>query len=83
MTGVPMYSTVPILVLDEATSFIDSQTESLIGHAVQKIMAGRTALVIAHPLSTIHAVNKIFVMHNGEICESGDHQVPAFSARKC
>ncbi len=64
----------PVLILDEATSSIDSQTESLIGDAVQRIMTGRTALVIAHRLSTIQSVDKIFVMHNGEIRESGDHK---------
>jgi ATP-binding cassette subfamily B protein len=64
----------PILILDEATSSIDSQTESLVCDAVQRIMTGRTALVIAHRLSTIQSVNKIFVMHNGEIRESGDHK---------
>lgn len=64
----------PILILDEATSSIDSRTESQIRNAIQEIMAGRTALVIAHRLSTIQSVNKIFVMHNGEIRESGDHK---------
>lgn len=64
----------PILILDEATSSIDSRTESQIRDAIQKTMAGRTALVIAHRLSTIQSVNKIFVMHNGEIRESGDHK---------
>lgn len=64
----------PILILDEATSSIDSLTESQIRNAIQKTMAGRTALVIAHRLSTIQSVNKIFVMHNGEIRESGDHK---------
>lgn len=64
----------PILVLDEATSSIDSRTESQIRDAVQRIMAGRTAIVIAHRLSTIQAVEKILVMHKGEIRESGNHK---------
>jgi ATP-binding cassette, subfamily B, multidrug efflux pump len=64
----------PILILDEATSSIDAQTESHISKAIPQIMAGRTALVIAHRLSTIQAVDRIVVMHQGEICESGDHQ---------
>jgi ATP-binding cassette subfamily B protein len=64
----------PILVLDEATSSIDAQTESHISKAIPRIMAGRTALVIAHRLSTIQAVDRIMVMHQGEICESGDHR---------
>jgi ATP-binding cassette subfamily B protein len=63
-----------ILILDEATSSIDPQMESLISDAVQRIMTGRTALVIAHRLSTIQSVDKIFVMHNGEIRECGDHK---------
>jgi ATP-binding cassette subfamily B protein len=60
--------------LDEATSSIDAQTEIRICKAIPKIMAGRTAIVIAHRLSTIQAVDRILVMHQGEICESGDHR---------
>lgn len=63
-----------ILILDEATSSIDTETESLIRDAVKRLMAGRTSLVIAHRLSTIQAVDKIIVMHKGEIREMGDHQ---------
>jgi ABC-type multidrug transport system fused ATPase/permease subunit len=61
-------------VLDEATSSIDANTESHICKAIPRIMAGRTALVIAHRLSTIQAVDRIIVMHQGEICESGDQR---------
>lgn len=64
----------PILILDEATSSVDTHTESQIRDATQKIMAGRTALVIAHRLSTIQSVDRILVMHKGEIRESGDHK---------
>ena len=64
----------PILILDEATSSIDAQTENQISKVIPRIMAGRTALVIAHRLSTIQAVDRIIVMHHGEICESGDHR---------
>lgn len=64
----------PILILDEATSSIDANTESHICKAIPRIMAGRTALVIAHRLSTIQAVDRILVMHQGEICESGDQR---------
>lgn len=64
----------PVLILDEATSSIDSRTESQIRDAVQKIMVGRTSLVIAHRLSTIQAVDRILVMHKGEIRESGSHK---------
>jgi ATP-binding cassette subfamily B protein len=64
----------PILILDEATSSVDTHTESQIRKATQKIMAGRTALVIAHRLSTVQSVDRILVMHKGEIRESGDHK---------
>lgn len=64
----------PILVMDEATSSIDSRTESQIRDAVRKIMTGRTAIVIAHRLSTIQEVDKILVMHKGKIRESGNHK---------
>jgi ATP-binding cassette, subfamily B, multidrug efflux pump len=64
----------PILVLDEATSSLDPQTEIHVREAAARAMAGRTALVIAHRLSTIQAVNKILVMHDGTIRESGDHK---------
>jgi ATP-binding cassette, subfamily B, multidrug efflux pump len=63
----------PILILDEATSSVDAHTETRIRDATQKIMAGRTAIVIAHRLSTIQSVDRILVMHKGEIRESGDH----------
>ena len=64
----------PILILDEATSSIDPQTEIHVREAAGKTMAAKTALVIAHRLSTIQAMNKILVMHDGEIRESGDHK---------
>jgi ABC-type multidrug transport system fused ATPase/permease subunit len=63
-----------ILILDEATSSIDTETEVLIHDAVKRLMAGRTSLVIAHRLSTVHDVDKIIVLHRGEIRESGTHQ---------
>jgi ATP-binding cassette, subfamily B, multidrug efflux pump len=63
-----------ILILDEATSSIDTETEILIRDAVERLMKGRTALVIAHRLSTIQSVDKIIVMHKGEIREVGTHQ---------
>lgn len=62
-----------ILVLDEATSSIDTETELLVRNAVKRLMHGRTSLVIAHRLSTIQSINKILVMHKGEIRERGDH----------
>ena len=63
-----------ILVLDEATSNIDTDTELLIQDALGKLMQNRTSLIIAHRLSTIQRVNKIFVIHHGRIQESGDHR---------
>jgi ATP-binding cassette, subfamily B, multidrug efflux pump len=63
-----------VLILDEATSSIDTETELLIRDAVERLMEGRTSLVIAHRLSTIQSVDKIIVMHKGEIRESGTHQ---------
>lgn len=63
-----------VLILDEATSSIDTEAELLIRDAIDRLMAGRTALVIAHRLSTIKAVDKIVVMHKGEIRETGNHQ---------
>jgi len=63
-----------VLILDEATSSIDTETEILIHDAVKRLMAGRTSLVIAHRLSTVQAVDKIIVLHKGEVRESGTHQ---------
>jgi len=62
-----------ILVLDEATSSVDSETELLIQDALRRLMAGRTSLVIAHRLSTIEDADRILVLHGGELRESGSH----------
>ena len=63
-----------ILVLDEATSNIDSETESLVVKATQKLLKGRTSIIIAHRLATIQHADKIIVMHKGQIRETGTHQ---------
>lgn len=63
-----------ILVLDEATANIDTETESLITEALERLMDGRTTIMVAHRLSTIQHADNIIVMHHGRIRESGKHQ---------
>jgi ATP-binding cassette subfamily B protein len=64
----------PVLILDEATSSVDTETELLIRDALKVLMAGRTTLAIAHRLSTIQDMDHILVMHRGQLRESGTHQ---------
>jgi ATP-binding cassette subfamily B protein len=69
-----MLANPPMLILDEATSSVDTRTEVLIQAAMDKLMHGRTSFVIAHRLSTIRGADLILVMHNGNIVESGTHE---------
>ncbi len=66
-------SKAPILILDEATSSVDTRTEKHIEHGMDRLMKDRTTFVIAHRLSTVRNANAIMVLENGEIIERGDH----------
>jgi ATP-binding cassette subfamily B protein len=68
-----LYKDAPLLILDEATASIDSDTEARLQAALEAVISGRTALVIAHRLSTIRAVDRIVVFHRGRIVEAGTH----------
>ena len=63
----------PVMILDEATSSIDTRTELHIEHGMDRLMIGRTVFVIAHRLSTVRNSNAIMVLEHGEIIERGDH----------
>ena len=64
----------PILILDEATSSLDSESENEVQNALETLMAGRTTFVIAHRLSTIRGADRILVLADGEIVEEGHHE---------
>jgi ATP-binding cassette subfamily B protein len=64
----------PILILDEATSSLDSESEALIQQAMDRLMAGRTAIVIAHRFSTVRTMDRILVFERGRVVEEGDHE---------
>jgi ATP-binding cassette subfamily B protein len=65
----------PVLILDEATSSLDSESESLIQQAMERLMKGRTSIVIAHRLSTVRSLDRILVFDHGKIVERGTHAV--------
>ena len=67
-------SKAPVLILDEATSSVDTRTEKHIEHGMDRLMADRTTLVIAHRLSTVRNANAIMVLEQGQIIERGDHE---------
>jgi ATP-binding cassette subfamily B protein len=62
-----------VLILDEATSSLDSVSEALIQEAMERLMKGRTSIVIAHRLSTVRSLDRILVFDHGEIVEQGSH----------
>jgi subfamily B ATP-binding cassette protein MsbA len=69
-----LYKDAPILILDEATSQLDSESEALVARALSNLMARRTTLVIAHRLSTVRRADRILVLDGGRLVESGTHQ---------
>ena len=64
----------PILLLDEATASVDTETEKLIQGALEKLMSNRTSFVIAHRLSTVRNADRIYVLDHGVVAEEGDHE---------
>jgi ATP-binding cassette subfamily B protein len=68
-----LYRDPPVLVLDEATASVDSETEARLQKAMAAVVEGRTSLVIAHRLSTIRNADRVIVMHRGQVAETGTH----------
>jgi len=69
-----IHSPQSVLVLDEATSSVDTETEALIQQGLAQVLKGRTSLIIAHRLSTVRDADRILVMQHGKIVEDGDHK---------
>jgi subfamily B ATP-binding cassette protein MsbA len=69
-----IYKDAPILILDEATSALDSESERLVQTALERLMAGRTSIVIAHRLSTVEAADRVIVLDQGRVAEQGTHE---------
>jgi ATP-binding cassette subfamily B protein len=70
----------PVLILDEATSSVDNETEAAIQRSMERISQGRTMIVIAHRLSTVRNADRIFVLDNGQLREAGTHDQLATAA---
>jgi len=66
-----LYKDAPLLILDEATSALDNESERLVQEALQRLMKGRTTLIVAHRLSTIEHADRVVVMERGRIVEQG------------
>ena len=69
-----MIRNAPILILDEASTGLDAESEALVFEALQRLMKGKTSIVIAHRLSTIRSADAIFVVNDGRIVECGNHE---------
>jgi subfamily B ATP-binding cassette protein MsbA len=69
-----LYKNAPVLILDEATSSLDTESERLVQAAMRKLIENRTTLVIAHRLSTVEQAHRIVVLERGRVAETGTHK---------